>query len=79
MDDFLFGEQLGEGAYSRVGVVLQVVIAQKKDTKAVYAVKIVNKGFIQKVDDTTFFIMRRRGKRRPLCVSGMHTYCSSIP
>ena len=25
MDDFLFGEQLGEGAYSRVGVSIPVV------------------------------------------------------
>ena len=31
MDDFLFGEQLGEGAYSRVGVVLQVITTPGRD------------------------------------------------
>ena len=53
MKDFVFGEQLGEGAYSKAlafrCIHPYVLFAQKKDTKEYYAVKIVNKRFIQKV------------------------------
>ncbi|CBK24628.2 uncharacterized protein [Blastocystis hominis] len=42
LDSFIIGEQLGEGAYSKV------YICKKKDDNQLYAVKIVNKNFIQK-------------------------------
>ena len=50
---FLFGQQLGEGAYGRV------VHAKRKDTQEQFAVKVMEKNFIKREKKVSFVMQEK--------------------